>query len=87
MLGGLAFVVLAVSNALVVRYEVDKSEARITQAIATESAKLRAWETAQSEKPRSESVHARCYLSGTGQWPEEATTSDCTEDYRPNATP
>lgn len=87
LLIGLTLVALVALNLLVVRYEVAKSDQRITQAIAAEASKMRAWELSQSQKPRSASEHSHCFVSGTGAWPEEATTSDCTEDFRPNASP
>ena len=87
VLVGVALVALVILNLLAVRYEVAKSDERITQAIATEAAKMRAWELSQSQKTRSASQHAHCFVSGTGQWPEEATTSDCTEEVVPNPTP
>jgi hypothetical protein len=85
--GAIAFALLILGNFLVVRYEVKGSEERITRAIVTENDKLRAWELSQSQKPRSYTEHSHCFMSGTGQWPEEATTSDCSDDVRPNGSP
>jgi hypothetical protein len=87
LLVGVVLVALVILNLLAVRYEVAKSDQRITQAIATEGAKLRAWELSQSQKTRSASEHSHCFTSGSGQWPEEATTNDCTEEIVPNPTP
>ena len=84
---GVVLTALVVLNLLAVRYEVAKSDERITRAIAAEAAKMRAWELSQSQKPRSASEHSHCFVSGTGQWPEEATTSDCTDDVVPQSTP
>lgn len=83
----LAVVLLAIVNFLVVRYEVRASEDRITRAIAAEDSKLRDWELTQQQKPRSYTEHSHCFMSGTGQWPEEATTNDCSDDVRPNGSP
>ena len=87
LLGALAFVALVTINILLVKYETAKIEAHIVKAIAAEGEKTRSWELAQSLKARSYNEHAHCYVSGTGQWPQEATTSDCSEDIKPNFNP
>lgn len=75
------------SDFLIVQYEDRKSDERITQSIAAENAKMQSWFLSQQDKPHSFNQHSHCYLSGTGAWPEEATTSDCVLDVRANPSP